>query len=94
MASKAVINNSSALSWNTNRTLLAQEVLRVLINCNKLLIWEKVKQHVNEVVLRIQYSGNNKKLRNEVVGRRTTNVQVQKLEEGRTLTGNGKKKAG
>ena len=67
MASKAVINNRSALSWNTNKTVLAQEVLRVLINCSKLLLWKEVKQHVNEVVLRMQYSGYNKKLRNEVV---------------------------
>ena len=30
MASKAVINARSALNWNTKRTVLTQEVLRVL----------------------------------------------------------------
>jgi len=32
MASKAVINARSALSWSTKRTVLTQEVLRVLMN--------------------------------------------------------------
>ena len=41
MASKAVINARSALSWSTKRTVLTQEVLRVLLNCSKLLPWER-----------------------------------------------------
>ena len=32
MASKAVINARSALTWSTKRTVLTQEVLRVLMN--------------------------------------------------------------
>ena len=53
MASKAVINARSALSWSTKRTVLTQEVLRVLMNCSKLLPWERVVENVNEMVLRI-----------------------------------------
>ena len=67
VASKVKINSRSTLSWNSNRVVLTEEILRVLINCSKLLLWENVTQHVNEVVLRMQYSGYNKKLRNEVV---------------------------
>ena len=67
MASKAVINARSALSWSTKRTVLTQEVLRVLMNCNKLSPWERVVENVNEMVLRMQYSGYSKKFRYEVV---------------------------
>ena len=54
VAYKAVINARSALSWSTKRTVLTQEVLRVLINCSKLLPWERVVENVNEMVLRMQ----------------------------------------
>ena len=54
MTSKAVINARSALSWSTLRTVLTQEVLRVLMNCSKLLPWERVVENVNEMVLRMQ----------------------------------------
>ena len=67
MASKAVINARSALSWSTKRTVLTQEVLRVLINCSKLLPWERVVENGSEMVLRMQYSGYSKKFRYEVV---------------------------
>ena len=67
MASKAVINVRSAINWNTKRTALTQEVLRVLLNCSRLLPWERVVENVNEMVLRMQYSGYSKKFRYEVV---------------------------
>ena len=57
MTSKAVINARSAFSWSTKRTVLTREVLRVLLNCSKLLPWERVVENVNEMVLRMQYSG-------------------------------------
>ena len=60
-ASKAVINARSALNWNTKRTVLTQEVLRVLLNCSRLLPWERVVENVNEMVLRMQYSGYSRK---------------------------------
>ena len=53
MASKAVINARSALSWSTKGTVLTQEVLRVLMNCSKSLPCESVVENVNEMVLRI-----------------------------------------
>ena len=67
VASKAVINTRSALNWSTKRTVLTQQLLRVLMNCSKLLPWERVVENVNEVVLRIQYSGYSMTFRYEVV---------------------------
>ena len=67
MPSKAVINARSTLNWNTKRTVLTQEVLRVLLNCSRLLPWERVVENVNEMILRIQHSGYSKKFWHEVV---------------------------
>ena len=67
VASKAVINARSALKWNTKMTVLTQEVLRALLNCSRLLPWERVVENVNGMVLRMQYSGYSKKFRYAVV---------------------------
>ena len=70
MVSKPVINARSALSWSTKRTVLTHEVLRVLLNCRKLLPWERwerVVENVKEMVLRMQYSGYSEKFRCDVV---------------------------
>ena len=40
-----------------------QEVPRVLLNCSKLLPWERRVENVNEMVLRMQYSGYSEKFR-------------------------------
>ena len=67
IASKAIINARSAISASVKRTVLTQEVLRVLLNCSPLLPWANVVEKVEEMVLRMQYSGYNKKFRYEVV---------------------------
>ena len=81
VASKAVINARSALSWSTKRTVLTQEVLRVLLNCSKLIPWENVVQMVQEMVLRMQYSGYSKKFRYEVVDSALKVYRVRQDEE-------------
>jgi hypothetical protein len=63
MASKAVVNARSVLPWTIKRTLLTQEVLRVMLHCSRLVPWEVVVKHVDEVVLRMQLSGYTKKFR-------------------------------
>ena len=70
MALKAVINARSALNWSTKRTVLTQKVLRVLLNCSRLLPWERVVENVNAMVLRMQYLRYSKKFRYEVVNLR------------------------
>ena len=67
IASKCVINARSALSWSCKRTILAQEVLRILLNCSRELPWETTVGHVNHLLLRLQYSGYYQKFRTEVV---------------------------
>jgi hypothetical protein len=67
VASKSVVNARSALSWNSKRTILTQEVLRILLNCRTELPWEVVVGHVNHMMMRPQFSGYNAKFRTEVV---------------------------
>ena len=47
----------SALSWRQKRTVLTQELLKVLLNCSAYVPWERVTVHANNMVLRMQYSG-------------------------------------
>ena len=67
VSSKAVVNAKSAFSMKQKRTVLTQEVLRVLLNCSPDVPWERVVIHANTMVLRMQNSGYSKKFRCEVV---------------------------
>ena len=57
VSTKSVINARSAMPWATKRTVLTQKLLRVLLNCSKLLSREVVNNHANDLMPRIQYSG-------------------------------------
>ena len=67
VSSKSVINTRSTLSWGSKRTILTQEVLRVLLNCSTRLPWDVTISHVNQMMLRLQYSGYDQKFSTEVV---------------------------
>ena len=63
VSSKAVINARSAVSEKSKRTVLTQEVLRVLLNTSTLLPWSNVVKKVEEMTLRMQFSGYSKRFR-------------------------------
>ena len=67
ISSAYVINARSALSWRNKRTILTQEVLRILLNCSVELPWQVFVKHVNRMMMRLQYSGYDQKFRTEVV---------------------------
>ena len=67
LASKAVVNSRSAMPKQTMRTILTQEVLRVLRNCSRYLPWNVVCTHVEEMSARMQFSGHDKKMRGQVI---------------------------
>ena len=67
VSSKAMVNARSAVNWNSKRTIIVQQILRVMKNCNKELPWENVCVHLNDMMMRIQYSGYDKKIRYEVM---------------------------
>ena len=67
VSSKMIINTNSAFPMKTKRTVLAQEGLRILLNCSRDLPWEHKIKHLNNLSLRIQYSGYNKQFRYQVI---------------------------
>ena len=67
VSSKSVIDARSSLPWSAKRTILTQEVLRVLLRCSTELPWETVKSHVETYMMRMQYSGYNKRFKGEIV---------------------------
>ena len=66
VSSNLVVHAKSALSWSVKRTVLSQEVLRVILNCSTSLPWERVVYHASQMMLRIQFSGYTKKFRYQV----------------------------
>ena len=67
VASKSVVNARSAVSWSCKRTVLTQEVLRILLNCSSKLPWDITASDVGDMMLRMLYSGYDQKFRAEVV---------------------------
>ena len=67
VSSKMVINANSALPMNVKRTVLTQEALRVLLNCSRDLPWENKREHLNQISLRMQFSGYTKEFRYHVM---------------------------
>ena len=67
VSSKAVVNANSALSIQQKRTVLTQELLRVLLNCSVDVPWVDVARHASNMVQRMQFSGFARKFRHEIV---------------------------
>ena len=67
IASKSVIHARSSIPWANKRTILTQEVLRIMLNCSRKIPWSTVANHINQFMAKMQYSGYTKKFRGEVV---------------------------
>ena len=67
VSSVAVIDARSTLPWRTKRTILVQQTVRILRNCSEELPWDMKKEHLNQMMKRMQYSGYNKQFRYEVL---------------------------
>ena len=57
MCTKVVINAKAALPIQTKRTVLTQEMLRILLHCSDHLPWENVCTHLNNFMKKLQFSG-------------------------------------
>ena len=67
MATKSVVHEQSAIPTKNKRTILTQEVLRILLHCSRYLPWEIPQTHINNFMLKMQYSGYNKMFKYHVV---------------------------
>ena len=66
MATKMVIHAQSAIPMKVKRTVLTQEMLRILLHCSRRLPWELVCTHLNRFTLKRQYSGYKQAIRHDV----------------------------
>ena len=67
VSSKAVVHEKSAMPRSVKRTVLTQEVLRILLRCSPRLPWEVTTSHLNTFMMRMQYSGYDKNFRTQVL---------------------------
>ena len=57
VSAKSITHARSAMPAAMKRTVLTQELLRVMLRCSPLLEWEVTVEHLNTMMKRIQYSG-------------------------------------
>ena len=67
VASKRVVHAKTAMSTKQKRTILTQEMLRILLRCSPLLPWKNTVQHINKFMLRMQYSGHKRRFRTQII---------------------------
>ena len=67
VSSKFVVHNDSAMPLRDKRTVLTQDLLRVILRCSPLLPWSSVVGHIENYMLRMQYSGYKEKVRKDVL---------------------------
>ena len=67
VSSKSVIDERSAMPTKDKRTVLTQDLLRVIMRCSPDLPWHRKKRHIEEYSLRMQFSGYSEGFRREIV---------------------------
>ncbi len=66
ISSKYVIHAKSAMPMKSKLTILTQEIIRILTHCSPFTPWEGMCEHVNKFMMKLQFSGYNKKFRYHV----------------------------
>ena len=67
VSSKSVIDERSAMPTKDKRTVLTQDLLRVIMRCSPDLPWHMKKRHIEEYSMRMQFSGYSEGFRKEIV---------------------------
>ena len=81
MSTKAVIHAKSALPMQMKRTVLTQEVLRILLHCSKHVRWETICSHINKFMKKMQFSGYSQPFRCTVVDSALNALKLIKEKE-------------
>ena len=79
VSSRFVTMAKSAIPWRNKRTILTQQALTIVLNCNQKLPWQQVSEHLSYFVSRMQHSGYNKMFRYEVI--KSCMVAFQKIKK-------------
>ena len=67
ISAKSVVHAQTALPTHSKRTIITQEILRVMLRCSPLLPWEQTVHHINQKMLQIQISGHSMSFRYHAV---------------------------
>ena len=81
VSSKSVISREAALAMSIKRTILTQECLRVILNCHELVGWERVTEHLDFFMARMQAGAYDKEFRFQVLKSAIDAFEAKK-EEG------------
>ena len=84
VSSRYVVPYESAMPLRDKRTVLTQDMLRVILRCSPLLPWNNVVSHLENYMLRMQYSGYRENERKQVL-RSAINAYVnikKEVQEG------------
>ena len=81
MTTKSVMHAKSAVSMQVKRTVLSQEVLRILLHCSRYVTWENVSTHINNFLKKMQYSGYNQNFRYNVVNSALNAMKIIREKE-------------
>ena len=63
ISAKTVVHASTAMPTKSKRSIITQEILRVLLRCSPQLPWQQTVNHVNQKMLQIQNSGHSESFR-------------------------------
>ena len=66
VSTKSTVHSRTAMSKKQRRSILTQELLTIMTNCSPQLDEAKPKQHINEYMKRLQFSGYNKEFRYDI----------------------------
>ena len=81
---KFVILADSALSWQSKRTILTQEALRIMRNTSVKLDPDILNSHLSRFMLKLKDSGYSSKFRSEIIqsAKNAFNIQLEKDRKG------------
>ena len=85
MATKMLIHADSAIPLRVKRTVLTQEMLRILLHCSRYLPWPYVTNHLNEFMKKMQYSGYQQPMRFDVAKSATSAYKTIKDNEANDI---------
>ena len=69
VSSRMLIHANSGHPMDMKKSILVNEVVRILRNCSSLLKWEDIIPHIEYFVKRMQFSGYEKALRHEIISK-------------------------
>ena len=82
VATKATVHARSALPMKQKKTILTQELLTVMRNCSPKLETARKTQHINNFMMRLQFSGYSQEFRFDILNsaKKGYEIQVQRSE--------------